>query len=199
MLRMGRSFKNDAPAKDKNPEVNRQPAPAAARPAQPSAPPVARVETASTAHPDTAPNRALTESEALARDIRDGNLNGFVGTTTVLNGDAVFNGMLRIDGRLKGRIKSDKGTLIVSAGGFVEASIAVATAKINGTVQGDIVATEKIEFGRTAQVRGNIKTPALVIERGAVFEGSCRMEKSAPAVASSPRPEKGSGSKSSCR
>ena len=187
MLRMGRSFKNDAP-KDKNPEVNRQPAPAAPRPAQPAAPPVPRVEAAAPAQHEGAANRALTESETLARDIREGNLNGFVGSTTVLNGDAVFNGMLRIDGRLKGRIKSEKGTLIVSSGGFVEASIVVANAKINGTVHGDIIATERIEFGRTAQVRGNIKTPALVIERGAIFEGSCRMEQGSPAAVSAPRP-----------
>jgi cytoskeletal protein CcmA (bactofilin family) len=102
-------------------------------------------------------------------------MSGFVGGSTVLNGEANFKGMLRIDGRLNGSITSEKGTLIVSAGGHVEANISVAAAKINGTVNGDIVATERIEFGRTARVRGNIQTPALVVEEGAVFEGGCRM------------------------
>ena len=89
---------------------------------------------------------------------------------------------------LAGRtITSEKGTLIVSAGGHVEANVAVATAKINGTVNGDIYATERIEFGRTARVRGNIQTPALVVEEGAVFEGGCRMTSKQPAQ-EKPRP-----------
>ncbi len=84
--------------------------------------------------------------------------------------------MLRIDGRFTGRVRSEKGSLIVSAGGVVEANIEVASAKINGTVNGDIIATGRVEFGRSARVNGNIQTPALVIEDGAVFEGSCRMQ-----------------------
>ena len=189
MLRMGRSFKNETPPKEKTPDLARTSIPAP--PPQPtSAPPVpAKVEATSSVHPESGtPSRALTETEALARDIREGIMNGFVGSSTVLNGDAEFKGMLRIDGRLTGRISSEKGTLIVSAGGVVEANIMVATARINGTVNGDITATERIEFGRTAQIRGNIRTPALVIERGAVFEGNCRMEQGETA-ASKPRPE----------
>ncbi|HEX5708645.1 MAG TPA: polymer-forming cytoskeletal protein [Pyrinomonadaceae bacterium] len=129
------------------------------------------------------PSRALSESEALARDIKEGIMSGFVGGTTVLNGEAEFKGMLRVDGHLTGRVTSEKGTLIVSAGGRVDANISVATAKVNGTVNGDIVATERIEFGRNAQVRGNIQTPALIIEQGAIFEGSCRMSRAGAADA----------------
>jgi cytoskeletal protein CcmA (bactofilin family) len=118
----------------------------------------------------------VTESEALARDLREGVVSGFVGGSTVVSGDAEFKGMLRIDGRFTGRVLSEKGSLIVSAGGVVEADIEVASAKINGTVNGDITATGRVELGRSARVRGNIQTPALVIEDGAIFEGNCRMQ-----------------------
>ena len=198
MLRMGRGFnKTEAPEKDKPAESAHQPAPAHEQ-QQPYAAPAAQTTTPSrteapahvTAQPSAAPvaaatntSRAVTESEALARDIKEGVMNGFVGATTVLSGDAEFKGMLRVDGHFTGRIGSEKGTLIVSAGGVVEANIAVAVAKINGTVNGDIVATDRIEFGRTAQVRGNITTPSLVIEHGAIFEGSCRMRQDKPAAA----------------
>jgi cytoskeletal protein CcmA (bactofilin family) len=84
-------------------------------------------------------------------------------------------------------VNSEKGTLIVSSGGLLEGNITVATVKINGTVKGDIIATERIEFGRTAQVHGNIRTPALIIERGAVFEGNCRMETGSATIAPKPR------------
>ncbi len=119
--------------------------------------------------------KAVTESESLARDIKEGTLSGFVGNGTVLTGEASFKGMLRVDGHLSGRVSSQDGTLIISTNGQVDANIEVAVAQIFGTVNGDIIATKRIEMGRVAKVTGNIQTPALVIENGAIFEGSCRM------------------------
>ncbi|HJQ33777.1 MAG TPA: polymer-forming cytoskeletal protein [Pyrinomonadaceae bacterium] len=120
-------------------------------------------------------SRAVTESESLARDIKEGTLTGFVGNGTSLTGEANFKGMLRVDGALSGRVSSADGTLIVSTNGRVDANVEVAVAQIFGTVNGDIIATKRIEMGRVAKVTGNIQTPALVIENGAIFEGSCRM------------------------
>lgn len=124
---------------------------------------------------NAATTRAVSESEALAREIKDGTLSGFVGNGTVLTGEANFKGMLRVDGHLSGRVSSDGGTLIVGNNGHVDANIEVAVATIHGTVNGDIVATQRLELGRAAKVNGNIQTPSLVIEQGAVFEGCCRM------------------------
>jgi cytoskeletal protein CcmA (bactofilin family) len=120
-------------------------------------------------------SRAVTESESLARDIKEGTLTGFVGNGTTLTGEANFKGMLRVDGGLSGRVASADGTLIVSTNGRVDANVEVAIAQIYGTVNGDITATKRIEMGRTAKVTGNIQTPTLAIEQGAIFEGSCRM------------------------
>lgn len=120
-------------------------------------------------------SRAISESESLARDIKDGILSGYVGNGTVLTGEATFKAMLRVDGHLSGSISSDSGTLIVGNNGQVDADIKVAVATIHGTVNGDIVASQRLELGRAAKVNGNIQAPSLVIEQGAVFEGSCRM------------------------
>lgn len=120
---------------------------------------------------------AISESESMARDIKEGRLSGFVGNGTVLTGETNFQAMLRVDGHLTGRVTSENGTLIIGSTGRVDANIVVAAALINGTINGDIVATEKIELGRTARVAGNIQTPRLVIEDGAVFEGSSSMIK----------------------
>ncbi len=119
--------------------------------------------------------RAVTETESLARDIKEGAMSGFVGGGTTVSGELTFKAMLRVDGHLAGRVASQDGTLIVSAGGQLDADIEVAVAQINGTVNGDIVATKRIELGRVAKIYGNIQTPALVVEQGAIFEGNCRM------------------------
>jgi len=119
--------------------------------------------------------KALTESETIAREIKDGSLSGFVGSGTVITGEASFKSMLRVDGRFSGRITSGTGTLIVGSGGQVDANIEVDVAMIHGVVNGDIIAGQRIELGRAAKLNGNIQTPSLVIEQGAVCEGSCKM------------------------
>jgi cytoskeletal protein CcmA (bactofilin family) len=118
---------------------------------------------------------AMTESESLARDIKEGTLSGFVGGGTDVTGEANFKAMMRVDGHFSGRITSSSGTLIVGANGTVDANIEVAVAVIHGNINGDIIATQRLELGRAAKVHGNIQTPSLIIEQGAIFEGSCKM------------------------
>ena len=127
-------------------------------------------------------SRAMTESETLARDIKEGTLSGFVGGGTVVTGEANFKAMMRVDGHLSGRVSSTSGTLIVGANGKVDANIEVAVAVIHGTINGDIIATQRLELGRAAKVNGNIQTPSLIIEQGAMFEGSCKMVQMATAA-----------------
>jgi cytoskeletal protein CcmA (bactofilin family) len=100
---------------------------------------------------------------------------GFVGDVVKFSGEVRFKSMLRIDGKFAGNVSSAEGTLIVSNGAQVtEAVINVAVAKINGTVEGDIKATKELVLGRTASVTGTVSAPALIVEEGALFNGSCR-------------------------
>ena len=140
------------------------------------------VEAKPVAEPTSGPRGAMTESETLARDIKEGTLSGFVGGGTVVTGEANFKAMMRVDGHLSGRVMSSSGTLIVGANGKVDANIEVAVAVIHGTINGDIIATQRLELGRAAKVNGNIQTPSLIIEQGAVFEGSCKMLQMTQAV-----------------
>jgi len=119
--------------------------------------------------------RALTESETIAREIKDGTLSGFVSSGTFVTGEVKFKALLRIDGRFSGRITSSDGELIVGAGGSVDANVDVSVVIVQGTVNGDLIASRRVELGRAAKVTGNIQTPSLVIEQGATFEGACKM------------------------
>ncbi|MGB7203072.1 MAG: polymer-forming cytoskeletal protein [Pyrinomonadaceae bacterium] len=124
-----------------------------------------------------AANRAITESDSMARDIKEGRLSGFVGHGTTLTGETEFHAMLRVDGHLIGTVTSEAGTLIIGTNGQVDANVSVAAAMVNGAVNGDIIASEKLQLGRTARVMGNIQSPRLIVEEGAILEGSCSMLK----------------------
>lgn len=140
-----------------------------------SAPPISSYSPQQATHNPT--TSAVSESDAMARDIKEGRLSGFVGHGTTLTGETDFHAMLRVDGHLVGSVSSEAGTLIIGTNGQVDANIMVAAAMINGTVNGDIVASEKLQLGRTARVMGNIQSPRLIIEEGAILEGSCSMLK----------------------
>ena len=100
---------------------------------------------------------------------------GFVGDVMKFTGEVRFKSMLRIDGNFSGRVNSSDGTLVVGTGAQVtDAVIEVAVAKINGTVEGDISASQELVLGRTASVKGKLAAHSLIIEEGALFDGSCR-------------------------
>jgi cytoskeletal protein CcmA (bactofilin family) len=118
---------------------------------------------------------ATSEERSQRTNIQKDNWLGFVGDVLKFTGEVKFKSMLRIDGNFSGHVTSSDGTLIVSNGAHVtEAVINVAVAKINGTVEGDINASKELVLGRTASVTGKVASPALIIEEGARFNGTCR-------------------------
>ena len=161
MIRMGRGNRSDQPDTDDYNKEQSTPEPAYrySGETQPGA------------------SRAISESDSMARDIKEGRLSGFVGHGTTLTGETEFHAMLRVDGRLIGTVTSEGGTLIIGTNGQVDANVMVAAAMVNGTVNGDVIASEKLQLGRTARVLGNISSPRLIIEEGAILEGSCSMLK----------------------
>lgn len=116
---------------------------------------------------------ARSEERTQGKNINKDNWLGFVGDVLKFTGEVSFKSMLRIDGHFSGRVTSADGTLIVSNGAqLTQAVIDVAVAKINGTVEGDINARQELVLGRTATVTGNVSSRALIVEEGALFNGS---------------------------
>ena len=191
MFRVGNTHESEQAGLDRNKDRRPNEFPAVHQSAPPSTHPPAQPSAHQSAHPsgiannpDAAPViphapsaaiRAIPDSENLAREIKDGSLSGYVGHGTSITGEASFKGMMRIDGHVDGKLVSDGGTIIVGDGGQVDADLEVGVAMIRGTVNGDIIATQRVELGRTAKVRGNIHTASISIDHGAFFEGNCRM------------------------
>lgn len=125
-------------------------------------------------------SQAVSSSEEPVRrtNIPKDNWLGFVGDVLKFTGEVTFKSALRIDGNFCGEVKSEGGTLIVSSGAQItKATIDVGVAKINGTVEGDINASGEVTLGQSSSVTGNILTRALIVEKGALFNGSCRLNK----------------------
>jgi cytoskeletal protein CcmA (bactofilin family) len=113
-----------------------------------------------------------------------GELNGFLGEGTWVKGEIRFTDTLRVDGKVTGKIISDR-ELIVGQTGEVEADVEVGVLSVSGKVSGTITVKERIDIHPSGRVYGELKlsAPNLVIEEGGIFEGSIDMSTPADAGA----------------
>jgi len=81
---------------------------------------------------------------------------------------------LQINGRFDGTLEA-KGNLAVGEKAEVKATIHAETITIGGTVNGDITATRRVELLATARVSGKTTTPRLIMQDGALFNGTVDM------------------------
>jgi cytoskeletal protein CcmA (bactofilin family) len=109
-----------------------------------------------------------------------GQINALLGKGSEFEGKLSFEGVVKIEGVMKGEITS-KDKLVIGQGARVEAEINVGNAVVSGDVTGNITAINEVELLAPAKMRGNIKTPSLVIQKGVVFEGNCIMSGSGKA------------------
>jgi cytoskeletal protein CcmA (bactofilin family) len=97
-----------------------------------------------------------------------------LGKNCEFEGKLSFQGEVRIDGRFQGKIDA-KGSVVVGETGVLNADIRVSQALVKGTVHGTIAAGERIELKARGQVIGDIEAPTVIMEKGAMLEGNCRM------------------------
>jgi cytoskeletal protein CcmA (bactofilin family) len=97
----------------------------------------------------------------------------YLGSFPGSNCEVAFEGVLHFDGYSIGNINSPQGTLVLTQRGRIEADIEVAVAVINGTVTGNISASERVVLDSNARVTGLIRTRALSVRLGAVLDGDC--------------------------
>ncbi|MBZ5551815.1 MAG: polymer-forming cytoskeletal protein [Acidobacteriia bacterium] len=101
-------------------------------------------------------------------------VTGFLDQGVFFEGHLEFSGTLRVDGSIKGTIKTDD-HLLVGEHGVLEAEIHAGTVSIGGKVTGVIHAKERVQIHSKGRVSGEIHTPVLVIETGAIFDGKSFM------------------------
>ncbi len=108
------------------------------------------------------------------RRVSSEEIAGFLDQGTAITGELQFSGTLRIDGKFHGSI-STADVLTIGEHAVVHADIKVGEIEIHGRVSGNIEAKRRIEVRPTAHINGDLRTPTLVVEAGATFDGSSDM------------------------
>jgi cytoskeletal protein CcmA (bactofilin family) len=105
---------------------------------------------------------------------KDIQIDTLIGAKTRIHGDVEFAGGLHLDGHINGDVKGASdghSTLSVSEAGRVEGSVFAASVLVNGTVNGDIDATDRVELGAKARVLGSVYYSVIETAVGAQIYG----------------------------
>ena len=106
---------------------------------------------------------------------------GLIGQGIKVSGDINFADQLQVEGNVVGKITSPGGTLVIGETGELEAQIDVGTCVIHGSLYGDLLGKSRVEIRKTGTVHGDVITPVLIVEEGAVFNGAIKMGQEASA------------------
>jgi len=102
-------------------------------------------------------------------------ITSLLGPDTEFDGKLTFLGTVRLDGRFRGEINTPD-TLIIGEGALVEAKVSARILIVNGgLLKGEVTAGDLVEIHSPGKIEGEINSPALVIDKGAVFSGISKM------------------------
>jgi cytoskeletal protein CcmA (bactofilin family) len=94
-----------------------------------------------------------------------------------VSGDVIFADVLLVDGKVTGKLISESGSLMIEQAGDIHADVDVGICVIRGTLNGNVNARSRVEIYKTARVQGDITTPVLLVEEGAMLSGAITMGK----------------------
>lgn len=115
---------------------------------------------------------ATKEQKRVAEEISTSSNN--IGKGTFLQGNIETYGNIRIEGKVKGDVTS-KAKVALGQSSQVEGNVIAQNADIEGEIKGRVEVTELLVLKSTAVVNGDIATGKMIVETGAVFNGSCKM------------------------
>ncbi len=100
----------------------------------------------------------------------------YLGPGCVFEGEIEGTGSLECHGTLTGTVRM-QGDVVIGQSGRAKAHLQARRVLVEGSLEGDAVADEKVEVGPAGQVHGDIRAPSVGFAEGAVFEGSVEMRK----------------------
>ncbi|MCB0283264.1 MAG: polymer-forming cytoskeletal protein [Calditrichaeota bacterium] len=105
----------------------------------------------------------------------------FIGKGTYIEGNIKTESSLRVDGIVKGKLIC-KNTLTLGENGEIEGDVEAANAIIGGKIKGKILVGDKLVLESKSSLTGELKAKKLIIDEGAVFDGTSDMGINTPAA-----------------
>jgi cytoskeletal protein CcmA (bactofilin family) len=105
---------------------------------------------------------------------QENNTINLIGAGTDIKGDIESTGDIRIDGTLKGNLRT-RGKVVIGNTGLIKGEVVCKNSDVEGKVEGKINVQELLSLKATSSILGDISARRLAIEPGAKFTGNCNM------------------------
>jgi cytoskeletal protein CcmA (bactofilin family) len=106
-----------------------------------------------------------------------------IGKSIRVKGEIVAREPFLIAGRVEGTVEVDQNTLTIAETATVEATVTADSVVIQGTVNGDLAATNKIAVQQTATIEGELSAPTISVAEGARIHGKIETTQRKPKMA----------------
>src|SRR5690606_23397652 len=116
----------------------------------------------------TKPNKIKSSIEATKEQNR-------ISSGTVITGDIVAKGGFRVEGTIRGTVKT-AGKVVISKGGLIDGTLNCQTADFEGKFSGKLIVAETLTLRSSAHIEGEVTAGKLAIEPGATFNATCEMK-----------------------
>ena len=103
-----------------------------------------------------------------------------IGTSIVIKGELSCGEDLYIDGQVEGTIGPKGNCLTTGPNGRVKANVTACTVVVQGKLEGNIQASDRVDLKQSAVVMADIATQHISIDEGVYFKGSINVQKEAP-------------------
>ena len=104
----------------------------------------------------------------------EGQVDTLIGAQVVIHGDLRFTGGLYVEGRIVGKVIAEDGqraTITLAENGSIEGEVRAPVVILNGRLDGDVYASERVELAAKARVQGNVYYQVVEMLAGSVLTG----------------------------
>ncbi len=101
-----------------------------------------------------------------------------IGPSIQVKGELIGDEDLVIEGKVEGVVRLKQHHLVIGKSAEIDATLEAKSIRIEGTVRGDVVASERVELAGGSTLLGDITAPRMMIADGARFKGSVDMDRS---------------------
>ena len=109
-----------------------------------------------------------------------------ISSGTILTGDIEAKGGFRIEGTLRGNLKTE-GKVVISKGGHIKGDLICQSADFEGTFDGNLNVEEILTLRATSVIDGEVTAGKLAIEPGATFNATCSMKGAVKSLKNGPK------------
>ena len=102
-----------------------------------------------------------------------------IGKSVVIKGELSGSEDLYVDGTVEGTVQLEGNNLMIGTNGHVHADVNAKGVVVQGKLEGNIRASDRVEMRKSAVILGDILTQRIAIEDGAYFKGKVEIQREA--------------------